>query len=816
MPPYTDADLSDEFRRVETIKALEGVSFKATVKSYESRTGMGYLWAIDFPDVFFRCNALNVGKNTLLMGATIEGEFCVVKNGKRWDFELKAGKITVEAEVPSSLKMLADQEKTFDIVNYLSHKEIGYLALPGFSECEIFFGASNVNTSRGQLEPGGQIVGRVKVVNHNGRWGLELKKGRVAPPAMGSILTIAIDESGEFQEQKLGQGPNQSGVAAVACILSSADLTSKLCELAAIQGITFPGDFHARELVKGKVIRAKQVIPGKEGHAIVKAVLAGMTNLVHFRAGVHGDIPGRTFFHEQQAYGEKLLCLLSKIGAEHQADLAAHEVHLVIATRNQDKLLGYSDHQDYNNKMRVFLEGQLPGLGWPRATRISLRSATQDPFLILADFHANLTVRGADWSSPVTAITRPSSYQNAMAELMDADLSSMLLYKLSVGKPIGETDFAGRSEQTVHDALRRLAGAAQCEASARNLDYAYSIAESIWPIAEKRSMLALKAELGRIASEVFSHRGLPGSDAQVKMWSTRTTGLPDSAFGSSTPVARAARLEHRCQTVQLDHFNVFAFQEVYWEFMVLREQYEAFNGGVKGIFAGDELYGKLLGTLAQACGFLRAQDAAVGAEAFPLLNQSAECFVNSIPLYRAMSLGYKLTDLWDRCELDAAEKLMNDEALPVAKEADPYSLLHRLRIAAYRKELNQKSEPLKPLIERLLVLIADPGSVAQTPYDLCLKWAIYLDVGNAKLQTHAVAWLAGLGGQQAALRATSLPLLVLLKKFDDASRTVMELKRYPGFARHWSTLRAAALAECIEDSKVPDFESLRAMPWNYG
>lgn len=252
-----------------------------------------------------------------------------------------------------------------------------------------------------------------------------------------------------------------------------------------------------------------------------------------------------------------------------------------------------------------------------------------------------------------------------------------------------------------------------------------------------------------------------------------------------------------------------------YEFLGIQQEYEDLAGGAEAISADDELYGKILGTLGQACGFLRARDQAAGAEAFAYLERSKGYFEHSRPLYRGMNLGYRLTDLWDRDELDEAERLMADERLPTAAGADPFSLLHRLRVAASRAHRDRSREGSDALLGRLCKLVDDPEVPGRTPWDLCLKWALFLEPGDAELRRAAERWLDHLDERQPALVATSLPLAMMIGRPDVARRHLERLLEYPGFESHWSTDRCASLRDCIDRRGEPGFDALRAMPWNY-
>jgi hypothetical protein len=349
-----------------------------------------------------------------------------------------------------------------------------------------------------------------------------------------------------------------------------------------------------------------------------------------------------------------------------------------------------------------------------------------------------------------------------------------------------------------------------------DLSLALRITELVWDVADQIDVTGLKGELCTIASEVFSHHGLPDSNPDASKWRERAAALSNIAWADNLVAARAARLDHRCQTVQLGSFNLFDFENAYCEFSDHIEGYETSVGGAEVLAVEtDELYGKLLGTLGQAAGFLRPQDMETGSEAWRWLTRSTPHFVKSQPLFRSMNLGFRLTDLWDRGELDDAITLMNAEGLPQANESDPFSLLHRLWIAAARSQAGLKREPSKPLVRRLLKLLENRPTSGATPFDLCLKWAIFLDPVRQTLREAADQWVAEFDSNRVAIMATSLPLLVQLGRFDQAREHLALLDLWPGFVAHWRSERAESLARCLTDGTSPDFQALKGMPWNY-
>ena len=375
-------------------------------------------------------------------------------------------------------------------------------------------------------------------------------------------------------------------------------------------------------------------------------------------------------------------------------------------------------------------------------------------------------------------------------------------------------------KQARFEALRRLTTAAHGQVSDRHdqgdMDLAIRIAELLWEVAETSEALTIMGELCTIAAEVCSHRGLPASDPEVVKWRERTESLPSIAWASNVVAAKAARLENRCQTVQLDAFNVFAFDDAFLGFLDELEKYEEAAGGEEALAsATDELYGKLLGTVGQACGFLRPQDAKIGVEAWGYLTRSTPHFESSSPIFKAMNLGFRLTDLWDRGCLDDAVRLMSEEQLPNARQADPYSLLHRLRIASAQKNSGLEHEPTESLVARLATFVEDPSTAGATPFDLCLKWAMFLQPDNIVMRAASNRWLDRLVRAQTALVATSLPLLVQLGQHDLAAQHLEILESYTGFRKHWETGRAEELSKSISDKTSAGFDALRGMPWNY-
>ena len=644
-------------------------------------------------------------------------------------------------------------------------------------------------------------------------------------------LIIAIDETGQFSEQKLLGTPggskkkrkSASGMVAVLSSWGKKRLLQQFEQLAEDNGITYPKHFHARELLIGPRRRELGLdLKQAEAEAVVARVRDGMSEALEAVVGVRGRLPGRRFFHEQQAWGETLLALLHHLAeVEKERLAAAGEVWIYLASRMHDELTGFSDPAEYHRELCRYLERQvLPGL-FPAGTQVVVDSATRDPFLMMADFYAAALGRTSQpWSTDLSQLRLPSSWDAAAVVLRRVDRVSAVMMKLIGGERVRSKELLGLEDQALYEALRRLTTMARGQVRDRHgsgdMDLALQMAELGWSVAELASASTIKGELCTIAAEVLSHQGRPTGDAEVERWKARSDELPSLAWASNLMAARAARLDNRCQTVQIDSFNVFDFEDVLIEFLDHLEAYERDAGGVEALAGGpDELYGKLLGTLGQSCGFLRPLDDALGAQAWDYLERSRPHFANSSPLFRAMNLGFRLTDLWDRGKLDEAASLMVAEELPRAPRADPYSLLHRLRLTSARAEAGLDHEPAEPLVARLLELCRDPATAGATPFDLCLKWALALDPDNPGLPSAASRWLEGLDRSQTAIMATSLPLLAQLGRDDQARANLETLLEWPGFATHWSSARAAPLARCLTDAVPPDHAALRAMPWNY-
>lgn len=142
------------------------------------------------------------------------------------------------------------------------------------------------------------------------------------------------------------------------------------------------------------------------------------------------------------------------------------------------------------------------------------------------------------------------------------------------------------------------------------------------------------------------------------------------------------------------------------------------------------------------------------------------------------------------------------------------SLLHRLRLAGAR-HASGASVDSDPLVARLLKLTEPPETRGATPWDLCLKWALYIAPDSKELRARAAAWCDALDSKRAALLATSLPLMSLVGREQQVQANLAVLGRYAGFAHHWSTDRAKPLREAIANGSPLKYEELRAMPWNY-
>lgn len=636
-------------------------------------------------------------------------------------------------------------------------------------------------------------------------------------------LIVAIDETGDFKEQKLlGKKGKPSGIVAVLSTWGRAALENHLRNLGKENGLVYPRHFHARELlIPGERRRLHLTFSTERAKEVVSNIRAGMGDAVDAVVGVWGRLGSRRFFHEQQAYGEMLLALLHRIGqVEAQRLAAADEVWIYLASRKHEQLVGFGDVEKYHKALEVFIEQHGLQPPWPPETKVITESATKDPYLMMADFHAGLVSKNPPWSTDLSQLHQPATYDAMVGLLYQLDRVSAVLAQLARGEVVKAKKLLSMPKQARFEALRRLTTAAHGQVSDRHdqgdMDLAIRIAELLWEVAETSEALTIMGELCTIAAEVCSHRGLPASDPEVVKWRERTESLPSIAWASNVVAAKAARLENRCQTVQLDAFNVFAFDDAFLGFLDELEKYEEAAGGEEALAsATDELYGKLLGTVGQACGFLRPQDAKIGVEAWGYLTRSTPHFESSSPIFKAMNLGFRLTDLWDRGCLDDAVRLMSEEQLPNARQADPYSLLHRLRIASAQKNSGLEHEPTESLVARLATFVEDPSTAGATPFDLCLKWAMFLQPDNIVMRAASNRWLDRLVRAQTALVATSLPLLVQLGQHDLAAQHLEILESYTGFRKHWETGRAEALSKSISDKTSAGFDALRGMPWNY-
>jgi hypothetical protein len=636
-------------------------------------------------------------------------------------------------------------------------------------------------------------------------------------------LVVAIDETGEFTEQKLlNEGPPASGMVAVLSHWTETQIASHLEQVGSQHGLTFTDHFHAGEiLLPAGRYRLGLNLTQEAATAAVDAIRGATAAAIDAIAGVHGILPGRRFFNEQQAWGETLLALLHHVGTvEHDRLAAAATVTVVVASRKHLELTGFGDPEVYHRDLATYLQQHvLPGR-WPKVTSVEVRVATKDPFLIMADFHAALTTRTPEWSMDLADLYLPASWDASVAVLRQVDVSSAVFLQMCRGEPVPAQNLTQLPEQQRFEALRRLTTMAHGLVSDRfgqgGLSLALRVANLVWQASETLPPGSLQAELCTIAAEVFSHQGLPESSFQAATWRERSEALPTSAWANGVVAAKAARLNHRCQTVQLDSFNVFAFEDAYCEFGDHLREYEALAGGADRLEGEvDELYGKLLGTLGQAAGFLAAQFPDTGEEAAGLFRRSQPHFGRSQPVFGAQTIGFQLTDLWDRGQLAEATDLLAASGLPPAEGADPYTLLHRLRLTAARSCQQLPSEPVEPLVARLLALLANPETHGATPFDLCVKWALYMRPQDGALRRAGRVWLAGLNPRQVALVATSLPLHLQLHRPRPARGALEELLNWPGFAAHWRTDRAKPLRDCVANREPPSYLALRGMPWNY-
>jgi hypothetical protein len=635
-------------------------------------------------------------------------------------------------------------------------------------------------------------------------------------------LVVGIDETGKFLQQKLsGRQRAGSGIAAVLTTLDERALSARLRALAAETDLEYPRQIHARELMNPRErTNMGCALSDEQARTALDTLQAGIDACIEDRFGLWGVLPGRHFFHEQQAYGEMLLALLALIQKRWAKRLrACKAVEIRVASRGSDELIGFTTPGEYARDLEEFLTGYCKRTGWPAMTAVMVRPAQKDPYLIAADLAAWAARKQPEWVEKASQVHLPSSHQAAVTALRRVDPASSIFLRLSRGEKVDGKKLFSRPTQSSYEALKRLADIAHAQVRDRHgqgsLDVALELVDWTWPWAQKAGATAIAGQLCTVAHEVISHQGKAADHPDSQRWAERAGGLDLGAWGTSTVTAQMARLEYRCQTVQTDRFNVFDFEGAYLEFADELERYEALAGGADQIAVGDVLYGKLLGTMGQACGFLRPVYPAIGDEAMAYLDRSAVHFETAEPLYRMMSLGFRVTDLWDRGELDAAESLLGSRP---ASELGPYDLLHRLRIAAARKARGQEREDHADhadVIARLRELMGSSDAAGNTPFDLCAKWALFLEPGDSLLRDLATRWMTSLDRERVALLATSLPLAATLGMWDLGRTNLERLETHSGFQTVWATERTEALRECLGVERELGYEALRAMPWNY-
>ena len=638
-------------------------------------------------------------------------------------------------------------------------------------------------------------------------------------------LTIAVDETGNFRGPKLAGEKSKSGVAIVGTNQSSEQIDASIKSIAQRYGVSYPAGVHASELLENGQIAAYNAFDSEMRKAEV------------FRCGVYGKRPpGRVYFHEQQAYGEMLLAALAIVPKRFSPQLReADAIDLVVATRAKVELMGFmSDEQGieihdreqvseaYHLKLKHFIEEALPKLGWPDNINVMTRSANWNMHLKLPDFACKALGAGDHWWTPIEEVSLPMLRGEVRAFLGLTDPVGFALYVFKESEALPNDFLNALPLQTAITTLHGLLSAAHALVQDRfgigSLPRALSLAEALWPLAEHFRTPSIQAELCAIAFEALSHSGDGDKVPASKLWRERAQCLPQRAWGTNAPEIRAQLLELHCQTVQVDRFNVFAFEKAYDEFVLIedcyRHEYEK-----DGIDPGDELYGKILGTLGQAMGFLKPQFPEFIPEILPILERSKPCFEFALPDPKNMNLGFRLTELWDNGQLDELQNLMRTEHLASTHDASPYDLLHRFRCAALQQvKQGQDSELVARLISRLLDLCSNERALGQTPHDLCLKWALFLRPGHQEIVSVGRHWLEQLADSHGALLATSLPLAMQLGELDRARAAVAVLMGHPGFLDHWATPRAKKLRGRLESGDVQstfDYEELRGMPWNY-
>lgn len=281
-------------------------------------------------------------------------------------------------------------------------------------------------------------------------------------------LLIGIDETGDFREQKLGTRGKASGVVAVASRSSYDDLRRTLRRVARDHELHYPRDMHAMELFQ----RARNLgdpLEEEQVEAFLRAVFGAARGQIAFRAAVLGKLPDREFFHEQQAYGELLLCLIHVIAERHGELLRnADEVRVVVATRDHPELTGFTRGIDYHLELCKYLGSKARELGLPRSVRFEPGVATQHPLLMLADFSAAEVRERPEWVVSTADVKLPASYRTTVGELMRSDPVAALLYRLHQGDAIRPSELTRLEPQTAHETLRRLTAAAHANVTDRH------------------------------------------------------------------------------------------------------------------------------------------------------------------------------------------------------------------------------------------------------------------------------------------------------------------------------------------------------------
>ena len=641
-------------------------------------------------------------------------------------------------------------------------------------------------------------------------------------------LTIAIDETGEFRGKKLLGGAASSGVGIIGTVLSTEEIFRKLGPIAERHSVPYPNGLHRTELVFAK------------NYVAIDELALAMESMELFRCGVYGrGISGRAYFHEQEAYGDMLLAALRLVPIMFGSHLAeAKSIEILVGTRSRIQLVGYlSDElgrrinvtaeqqmaEAYHKELVGFLTSTLPSLGWSMPFTVVARSATRNPYLAMADFACGAMSGDAGWVTPVEQIQLPSIEKEIRTFLGATDPVAFALHVFKQGGDLPAGWLDGLPDVTADTVLHGLLHSAQAMVTDRHgrgsLETAGRLAEALWPRAERRKAETVQALLCAIGFEVVSHLGEPADGPVASRWVRRREQLLPRAWGRSGPELFANRLEVNCQLVQCERFNVFEFEDALYEFLGIEQAYRK-DYGEAGEDPCDVLYGKILGTVGQAMGFLKPQVPNFAEDVLPYLLRSKPCFAAGSPQDRTLNLGLRLTELWDNGELELLEELMRAERLPKAAEASVYDLLHRLRGNALSKSIGRPIDlgAVGALVKQLLELCQNKETVGATPYDLCLKWALYLDPNNSNLMQAATDWFANLDPSHVTILATSLPLALELGLTERARQALEIISGYPGFLRHWETIRATGLRSHMEKGQVGpglDYETLRGMPWNY-